>query len=207
MLAIPRTVQEEFKARHPSYLQRATLVALMVHLAIFVLSPPFEFKPYAFSVVVDTTLVEDVPDIEYPTAPPKVAPPRVVISHTDPTEENVTLPETSPDVFTEVPLVTKDPSTDLPFIAFDRRPEFAKFATPKYPSLAREAGIEGTVFVRVIVGVDGKVINASVLSSDVTPAMEQAALVAAKQSRFRPARQRHMPVKASVVIPYRFRLR
>ena len=70
----------------------------------------------------------------------------------------------------------------------------------------REAGIEGTVAVRVLVNEQGKVIAADILSSDVTPAMEKAALEAAKQCRFRPAKQRTVPVKAHVMIPFSFQL-
>ena len=71
----------------------------------------------------------------------------------------------------------------------------------------KEAGIEGTVVIEVTVGGEGKVEAVRVLHSDVTPAMEQAALVAAFKCRFRPARQRNIPVRARVAMPFGFRLR
>jgi protein TonB len=81
-----------------------------------------------------------------------------------------------------------------------------EFVSPEYPPLARDAGIEGTVAIRVLVNEEGKVVSADVLQSDVTPAMERAALAAAKQCRFRPAKQRTIPVKAHVMIPFQFQL-
>jgi TonB family protein len=40
----------------------------------------------------------------------------------------------------------------------------------------------------------------------VTPAMEKAAMEAAKQFLFKPAKQRTVPVKARMAIPIRFKL-
>ena len=92
------------------------------------------------------------------------------------------------------------------FLAFDEPPSLSFYEPPKYPSLARDAGIEGTVAIKVLVSEEGKVIDAVVLSSDVTPAMEKAALAAAWKCRFRPAKQRTVPVRAHVMIPFQFQL-
>ncbi len=51
------------------------------------------------------------------------------------------------------------------------------------------------------------VLDALVHTSDVTDAMALAALESVKRARFKPARQRHVPVKAIVYMPYHFRLR
>jgi protein TonB len=92
------------------------------------------------------------------------------------------------------------------FIAFDEPPVLVEFVTPEYPLIYREAGIEGTVQVRVLVGVDGNVLDAKVLSSDAAIEMQQAAIEAAMKCRFKPAKQRTTPVKAHVMIPFVFRL-
>jgi len=60
--------------------------------------------------------------------------------------------------------------------------------------------------LRVVVGVDGKVESASVIQSDCTPAMEKAAIAAARQFLFKPAKQRTVPVRASMAVPIRFKL-
>ncbi|MHC4178614.1 MAG: energy transducer TonB, partial [Planctomycetota bacterium] len=89
---------------------------------------------------------------------------------------------------------------------FDELPRATRQVVPEYPALAREAGIEGVVHIEVVVGADGKVEGARVVRSDVTSAMEQAAVAAARQCRFEPARQAGRPVRARVVIPFQFRL-
>ena len=96
MVSVIRTAQQGLRIRYPSYLRRAALAALLIHLAIFVLSPPFEFKPYAFSVVVDTTVIEDVVNPVIPAAPKKVPPPEIDATAVDDTEEDVPMPVTSP---------------------------------------------------------------------------------------------------------------
>ncbi len=92
------------------------------------------------------------------------------------------------------------------FYAFDEAPVLIRFVNPVYPDLARQAGIEGTVELEVLVGVDGKVVEVSVLRSDVTTAMEKAAEQAAMQFLFKPAKQRTVPVEARIAVPIRFKL-
>jgi periplasmic protein TonB len=92
------------------------------------------------------------------------------------------------------------------FYAFDEAPVLIRFVNPVYPDLARQAGIEGTVLLDVLVGDDGKVIEATVAQSDVTTAMEKAAEQAAMQFLFKPAKQRTVPVEAHIAVPIRFKL-
>jgi len=206
MFSIPLRVHEGFKARHPNHLQRALLAALLVHLVLFLFAPPITFKPYALAEPEAVTLVETVPRIEIPELPPKLPPPRdFVFSGQDDPQAEDPIDQWPTDLTN--PIDTRPQTTEGGFTAFDELPKIVEYVAPKYPPLALEAGIEGTVNVKVVIGPDGKVLAVSVLSSDVTSAMEKSALEAARRSTFRPARQRHVPVKAWVAIPYRFRLR
>ena len=58
--------------------------------------------------------------------PPKISPPKLVMTHDGSTTDDLPVPQTSLDHFDELPLEAKDPSTDSPFIAFDKRPEFVE---------------------------------------------------------------------------------
>jgi TonB family protein len=91
-------------------------------------------------------------------------------------------------------------------IAFDRPPILEHFVKPKYPALAREAGIEGIVRVKVSISVEGRVVAAELVRSDVTAGMEKAALAAARQCEFTPAMREGVPVEAVVMVPFNFRL-
>jgi TonB family protein len=87
-------------------------------------------------------------------------------------------------------------------LPYDTPPNPIYRALASYPDAA--GGIEGTVVVQVKVDKQGSVTDASVLSKGGNPALEWAALDAAKQWRFEPARLRGEPVEAEVSIPFRF---
>jgi len=55
---------------------------------------------------------------------------------------------------------------------------------PEYPSLARQAGIQGTVLLRAVINREGRIENLQVLSGH--PMLVQAALDAVRQWRYRP---------------------
>lgn len=77
--------------------------------------------------------------------------------------------------------------------------------TPKYPEAARAIGASGRVVIRVLVGTDGTVKEASILSSFGNPACEAAALDAAKQWEFNPATKDGVPFEQKATIPFDFR--
>ncbi|UCH83957.1 MAG: energy transducer TonB [Candidatus Latescibacterota bacterium] len=198
----------EFKAKYGKYIRYSFFGAVFLHAAMFILSPPFEFKPYRLKEE-KFEVVELPENIEIPPPPKEIAMPQVPVeaASDDDADEVEELPETTFEDFSDMPPPPPPGGSDSGiFLAFDEPPILIDFVTPKYPDLAREAGFEGTVQVRVLVGEDGKVLAADVLSSDVSPAMEQAAIVAAKKCRFKPAKQRTTPVKAHVMIPFHFRL-
>jgi protein TonB len=75
-----------------------------------------------------------------------------------------------------------------------------------YPEMARKAGIEGQVVVRVLVDKNGKPKKVVVQSSD-SQMLNQAAIDAVMKSTFTPAIQNGQPVMCWVSIPIRFKLR
>lgn len=91
-------------------------------------------------------------------------------------------------------------------LTFTTPPMLTRRAKPVYPSLAREAGIEGTVLIKVVISPEGKVVGATVMESDVSTTMEEEALRAARLCEFEPARNGNLKVASTVVIPFNFRL-
>ena len=73
---------------------------------------------------------------------------------------------------------------------------------PVYPPIARAAHASGTVDVQVMVGFDGDVVAAAVLSGH--PLLQAAALNAARKARFTPPKYKGEPVKIVGVIQYHF---
>ena len=77
---------------------------------------------------------------------------------------------------------------------------------PRYPDLARQAGIEGVVNVLVTIDEKGRVVNAINVSTDANPLLVQPAIEAARKWLFTPAKQRDVPVKVNYLIPIGFKL-
>ncbi len=94
---------------------------------------------------------------------------------------------------------TFDGEGDMPgvnqFVVVDRLPEVIKLIKPKYPRLAREAGLEGTVWIAALVDIDGSVIEAKVYKSSELKILDDAALESAYKNIFRPAIKNNQPIK------------
>ena len=73
------------------------------------------------------------------------------------------------------------------FIYTDELPVLAKVVKPDYPDLARQLGIEGRVYVHMLVGKDGRVVRAEVDEKINVPMLNAVALEAARKWVFQPA--------------------
>jgi len=91
------------------------------------------------------------------------------------------------------------------FIPTDEFPQVVSKVTPDYPGLARAAGAEGRVLVRLLIGVDGRVRRAEIEQS--APLFDDAAIVATRQWTFTPAKANGHPVMVWIRIPVQFSLR
>jgi protein TonB len=78
---------------------------------------------------------------------------------------------------------------------------------PDYPEIAREAGVEGLVIVKVMVGKTGHVLDARLDSKRQVPLLNAAALEAARKWVFTPALANGRPVAVWTAIPFQFVLR
>lgn len=204
------TAQARFKQHYTRYLAEALGAAVALHLLVALLVPPFEFEPYRPAFGLTTILVDEpLPPVVF-DEPAEVKQPAVGQMPIIDEGEG----EADPEIIPIVPRTFGDfrayemPRQESPdFVAWDRAPALLRAAPPVYPSLARQAGIEGTVLLRVTIGVDGRVEAASVIHSDVTPAMERAAINAAMRFEWSPAMQQSIPVRSLMAVPVTFRLR
>lgn len=105
-------------------------------------------------------------------------------------------------------LVVDTGNTGLPspdeYVAYEKEPELVSMKDPAYPDIAREAGVEGTILIRVLVGEDGFVKDMIVIQS--VPMLDEAAAAAAQTAVFKPALQKDRPVAVWMVIPIEFKL-
>lgn len=79
-------------------------------------------------------------------------------------------------------------------------------ARPVYPESMRAAGLEGTVPLEVVIGKDGHVIFARVVSAQVHPEFAKAAIGAVEQWTFTPTLLNGAPVEVTMTASVAFRL-
>lgn len=207
-MALVAVENYRFKSGYSRYIRNSFYIVLVMHAILFYFTPKFTFKPYVLREEYFEA-IELPTQFELPPPPKEVLAPAVPIeaAEGEQTDDDADIAPTSFDRIEDVPPPPPPPSEQAQeFYAFDEPPVLIKFVNPRYPDLARQAGIEGTVLLNVLVGDDGKVLQVSVIQSDVTPAMEKSAIEASKQFMFKPAKQRTVPVKARVAIPIRFKL-
>ena len=76
----------------------------------------------------------------------------------------------------------------------------------KYPEMARQAGVNGRVFVQFVVDEQGNVVDPVVLRG-IGGGCDEEAMRVIKSAKFKPGKQRGKAVKVRYVIPIVFRLR
>jgi len=91
------------------------------------------------------------------------------------------------------------------FVPVEKQPVPVKQVQPDYPEIARRAGVEGTVWVKILVDKEGKAKKAVVMKSD-AEIFNEPAIAAAKQWVFTPAIMNNGPVAVWAAVPFRFKL-
>ncbi len=204
------TLEEEYGTN----MLLAVGISLALFIFIFVGIKKVEVSPYKPKSEI-TTIVEEVntqvEELKEPPPPPKPKLPVEIketeeVADEEEEEEQEEIEFTPTTTFNELeaPPPPKVEKT-YEFFAVEVKPKVVKQVEPEYPELARKAGIEGRVFVKVLVNEQGRVDTVIVLKAT-NPIFIKPAVAAAKQFVFTPGRQRDKPVKVWVAIPFIFRL-
>ncbi len=91
------------------------------------------------------------------------------------------------------------------FVPYEKPPVPIREIKPEYPEIARRAGVEGTVWVKIWVDKEGKARKAVVIKSD-AEIFNEPAIKAALQYVFTPAMMNNGPVAVWAAMPFRFKL-
>jgi periplasmic protein TonB len=109
----------------------------------------------------------------------------------------------------------KEEDTDVTFMVVEQSPEFVngikamyQFLSNnmKYPAVARENNIEGTVFVGFVVGKDGTIRDVKVKRGIAGGCNEEAIRVVELMPKWNPGKQNGRPVSVAYTIPIKFKL-
>ncbi len=97
------------------------------------------------------------------------------------------------------------PSPDT-FITVTDQPVKLKDVRPVYPDVARKAGVEGDVWVKVLIDTSGSVLDATTLRTSGVKELDNSALDAARQTLWKPAEQDGKKVRLWVTYKVSFKL-
>lgn len=92
------------------------------------------------------------------------------------------------------------------FMAVEVFPVCTYRPTPTYPDLARQAGVEGVVTLWIYVNADGTVADVQLYNSSGVNSLDEAAMSAAWNTRWSPARNNGQPVGVWTSLSYNFEL-
>lgn len=139
--------------------------------------------------IVDNTDQTDVPDLVVPDIDvPDVIPIE------KPVENVVEKPVDRPDVYPEFP---GGPDAMHAYLGDQIR----------YPSMARNANIQGTVWIEFLVDKNGNIVNAKIIRGIGGGCDREALRVVESMPRWKPGKQRGIPVVVRYRLPIKFKLR
>lgn len=92
------------------------------------------------------------------------------------------------------------------FMPAEVLPQCTYRPSPEYPRMAREAGVEGSVTLWIFVDKDGTVMDVRLYNSSGVNSLDQAAMAAARNTRWTPAMNNGVPVGVWTTLVYNFEL-
>ena len=199
----------DLKMMYGVYLRVGMFSSLIIVILVFLFVPYAEPEPYKLKAEVITMVEEITAEIEkYEEPPPKERPKVAVEAESEVMEEAVETIATTEFQEDLIRTIPTGPEIEIvPYYKVEVKPKPIFNPKPKYPELAKQAGIEGTTVIKMLVDIDGTVREVKILKSSGNQMLDQAALVAAKQSKFTPAKQRDKFVRVWVSRPFRFLLK
>ncbi len=199
-------MNNRLKENYPLYFRIGLLSTIVILILAFRFVPQIKVKPY--------TPPENPPPfqvIPFTTTPPVTVPPKKHIKLPVAADKNEKV-ETQTIPTTEFTNLRHDVDVKLKvfeFYAVEVKPKVLNLEEVQkmvgYPDIARKAGIEGQVILKVLVWTDGTVKKVSVAQSDYD-AFNDPAVKSAYHLRFSPAKQRDKPVPVWVYVPFKFSL-
>jgi protein TonB len=209
--------------------KRLPLIAIGLLFSLAIVLVAFEWKTYETDVKslgeLDLNLIEEeiIPvSLQQPPPPPPPPAPTTVIEIVEDEKEievELDLSDMEIDENTEIEFietVEEVVEEQQIFTIVEEMPSFPggdaalmKYLgnNIKYPAIAKDAGIQGTVYVTFVVDEQGKVKDAQVLRSIGGGCDEEAIRVVKSMPSWKPGKQRGKAVKVQYNLPIRFTLK
>jgi periplasmic protein TonB len=216
-MALRINPRANLKAKYQSILEISFIISLGLLIAAFKFFPRIDInRDHSGLPPVIICVVDVQPTSQLKRPPPPAIPEILIASPGDDEIIDIILPASDIDlsrIILPPPIQGegKRRVEDEPFIDFaEVMPEpvgglKAIQSRIIYPELARRGGIEGKVHVLAFVNENGDVVKAEIIKG-AGAGLDEEAIKAVKETKFRPGQQRGRPVKVQVVIPIVFRL-
>jgi len=204
-------LESELEAEYTRDLNVAFTISLVILIAAFAFGKGCKMQEYKPKKAQETALEQIDLQTEFEEPPPPPPKPKVALPEeieeveSEAEQDTINIAETVEFDENEIP--PPPPPTEV-FEVFDvdEPPEPVVNVQPEYPEIARQAGLEGKVLVEAIIDENGNVIDARIKYSD-NEIFNEAALAAMRKMKFKPAKQKGIPVKVKIIQPFIFKLR
>ncbi len=206
-----KKVEVSLKTQYRRLVEIGFMISLLLLITLGLAYPRFRskrIKPSPPKVEINIEKVDITQQFEAP--PPPARPSIPVESESDDLLDDVTIDPTTIDMFSEIE-PPPPPDQMIDFIAYDEDPEpiggFEGIKNrAKYPEIAREAGIEGMVIVRAFIDNKGIVREMKIQKGIPNTGLNEAAMKAIGNTRFKPAKQREKPDGVRISKPITLKL-
>ncbi|MBM72154.1 MAG: hypothetical protein CL847_05175 [Crocinitomicaceae bacterium] len=177
-----------------------------------------------------SALVAEIPEIvprpPLPPPPPPQIPDIEIVDDEEEIEEELEIENVELDEDTEIEIVEEDEEDDTPYNIVEIMPalgpcksmrgeernnctqmEIMKYISEniEYPPIAKDAGIQGKVFVKFVVGKDGNVKDVKVIRGVDSRLDKEAKRVVSSLPKFEPGTQRGKKVNVQYTVPINFK--
>lgn len=197
------------KSNYKKVLERSYIIALLLVSVLFYGFPSFDVGIELKANLPEPIEPIKIPPTKHPEKRVKPERPRIPVA----TEEDDMLNAVDIDFidmqekwFFGNPNKPREDTIDTyEFFAVSDKPVLVQKVNPVYPELARKAGVEGMVVVKVLIDTNGDIEDVKIMKS--IPMLDDAALEAARMFKFTPGKQRDRLVKVWMQIPFKFQIR
>jgi len=216
MMDFRKKPEVSLKLKYRKNIELGLVVCLAILVGMFQASKRADRKVEVQNKVDLKFEVEEIPQTEQVKRPPAPQRPSIPIESEDediPEDATIEMTEINLDELPPPPPPPEEESGETPiFVAYDEAPQpIGGFPAIQknlvYPEIARKAGVEGRVYVNVLIDEQGNVIDTKILKSLGNNGCDEAAVAAIRKVKWKPAKQRDKPVKVWVGIPVVFKLK
>jgi periplasmic protein TonB len=217
-MALKKNPKADLRAKYKRVFEISLILSLAFLIVAFKFFPQLQGKDVVLEGPQELFTVEDIQHTKQenrPPPPPK--PPIPIEAPSDDVLEDIEISSTEIDFEAQIEAPPPPPKEEKKieeeptyFVAVEEMPEpiggiGAIQSKIVYPEIAKRAGVEGKVHVLAFVDETGNVTKVEILKG-LGAGLDEVAMNAVKQTKFKPGKQRGKPVKVQVSIPIVFRL-